>query len=179
MKRITALALALVIALSVMVVANPSDAEAASTKKVTAVTNYKKAPAIKTGTTKVTYKKKEGYVKFTASKKGTYVITFSGLATVPATKEDITYGFSDIYKKNSYGYLESVKVKTNKNKKTWSLYLTTKFCWNNFDKEDGYGASNSLYSRTATLTLKKGETIYIYNYATSAKHTLNINIKKK
>jgi thiamine pyrophosphokinase len=98
MKRFTALALALVIALSVMVVANPSDAEAASTKKVTAVTNYKKAPAIKTGTTKVTYKKSKGYVKFTAPKKGTYVITFSGLATVPVNQ--VACLFHILYQKN-------------------------------------------------------------------------------
>jgi hypothetical protein len=181
MKKLTALALALVIALSVIVVANPSDTQAASTKEVTAATNCKKAPAIKTGTTKVTYKQSKGYVKFTAPKKGTYVITFSGLATkpVPASGRDICYSYCNIGKKILGSYLDPIKVKTNKNKKTDVLWVTTKYCWNDSNKAEGYGVDNYLYSRTATLSLKKGETIYIYNYASTDKHTLNINIKKK
>lgn len=188
MKRMAALALALVMALSIVVIGNPTDASAAKTNKVTANTtdNYKKAPALKTGNNLVTVKitkssRARGLVKYTAKKKGTYVITVSGMNGYD--KPDINLGnyyIKKLKKSGSFAYLDKVKVKTNKGKTDW-LKLATKYSYNNFYKSKGQGTSNYLYKRTATISLKKGESIYIDTYCTTSKkkYTYNVNIKLK
>lgn len=185
MKRVLALMLAVVMAFLITTTAFPTETYAATKKnKVTATSNSKptkKTPALKTGDNVVTYKKSSGYVKFTASKKGTYTFTFSGLTSLEKTPDKIGYGYFTIDEKSSYGYYSPIKVKTNKGKKSEYLEVTTKYCYNKYDKKSE--TSNYLYKRTATLSLKKGETVYIYNFTSigvnSAKHSVNINVKKK
>lgn len=138
--------------------------------------NYKKIPAIKKGTTKVTMKKQYSYVKFTAPKKATYKIKFSGVK-----KTDARY---------VCGHINISKLKTNKT--TGKKYFVTKNVRTNggrsyavrlANKSDTYGEKVYRYlkSRTVTIDMKKGETIYIDGYfagGTTNKTTYTVKISQ-
>ncbi len=196
MKRIATFALAVMMVLSVVMVQSPIEANAASTKKVTANYNYKKAPALKTGTNKVTAKKK-GYnypfVKFKAPKAGTYTFAISGITSTGNTKKEIGYGNISLGVPSGYkNYMTDLKVQTNKaknaskigTKKVYasSLGICTSYCWNKYEKADyKKGKSNYVYTRYLKIKLKKGQTVYLNSYfaGTKTKYTYTVNIKRK
>ncbi len=180
MKKLACLALAFVMALSIIVVASPSDASAASVKKVTATKSYKKAPALKTGNNKVTMPKNWYYVKYKAPKKGTYVFTFTNIQSTNANKEN-GFGAINLMKWNG-NYMQYTKVKTNGGKKCDTLWICTNRNWKNGVKERFKDPTTDYtYKRTATITLKKGETIYITGCysGNKTKYNFMVNVKKK
>ena len=136
--------------------------------KVTASSNkIGKAKKVKIGTTYVTVKKssaydsKDRYLKFAAPKSGRYKITFSNIKSVPGKKKDFNCGsiaISKILYKTSKEP-SSVKIKT-KGGSTYFLYVCSKFM-NSLNKDKKIDKYSYLPSRTASISLKKGETIWI------------------
>ena len=149
----------------VMVLALPVEASAAA--KVTAVTKETKAKAVKKGKTVVTLPKATkksstySYVKFKAPATKTYKITLGNLRkSGRSSASDILAAHSSLYKNDYYG-LDRVTIKLNK-KKTDVMYICSAYSWSiskRYTKK--ITASTFLPSRTASVKLKKGETLYI------------------
>lgn len=180
-------ALTFAVAVAVMVPAAGS-VEAQAAKKVTAQKTFKKAKSVKTGTTTVTVKKRpantnynDAYVKFKAPKAGKYVFTVSSLKLKgqnPATST--TCGFFYLGKLSSSGkYIDIQKLKTAGGKTTY-MQIGTKTMYeysvrNKLKKIDQY-----LTSRSATISLKKGETVYLNIICTtSQQYTYKLKVKRK
>ena len=149
----------------VMVLALPVEASAAA--KVTAVTKETKAKAVKKGKTVVTLPKATkksstySYVKFKAPATKTYKITLGNLRKRGrSSASDILATHSSLYKNGYYG-LDRVTIKLNK-KKTDVMYICSAYSWSiskSYTKK--ITANTFLPSRTASVKLKKGETLYI------------------
>ncbi len=181
MKKLACLALAFVMAMSIIVVVSPSDTSAARVNKVTANKNYKKAPALKTGNNKVTVRSNWDYVKFKAPKKGTYVFTFTDIQSTDTRKED---GYGSICFGKPYGnyIIDYINVKTNGGNEIVYLNMCTIRRWRTTCKKQYKDpTSDYTYKRTATITLKKGETVYLSSsfYGKKPKFNYMVNIKKK
>ncbi|SNU05036.1 hypothetical protein SAMN06297422_102149 [Lachnospiraceae bacterium] len=136
----------------------------AKTKKVTTSVlekKFNKAPAVKKGTTKVTMKKQHSYVKFTAPATKTYKITFSNVYD-PADSSKKINGYFTVRKLNYGKYVWAEKVKTYGGKTTSIQVANSAFLAN----WTAYGDKVNHYktSRTATIKLKKGETIWMEGY---------------
>ena len=180
-KKITALLLMLVMAVTVFSVST-IDSQAASTKKVTANYNPKKAKALKVGNNKVTSPKtykKDGigsrytYVKFVAPKDGTYKLTMSNIAC-----NDSSSALCNFYICDKPPYYSSIYVKTNYGKAT-CLFMATKASYNAFHKNEKNTTNKYLAKRYGQLKLVKGQTVYIKLYCTNVtKLTYNVNVKK-
>lgn len=180
--RRIALALSFALALTLLTPAVAPTTVSAATRKVTGNTNYKKAPAVKVGTTKVTCKKQDTYVKFTAPKAATYQISIYNITTLNKPSSYTDYNLANFYirQKNSSGsYLSSMKVKTQGGKTDW-LRMATPTSYERFYKGTKVKVSTYLQKRTVTLKLKKGQVIYVNNnYFTGGKSTYYLQIKKK
>lgn len=130
--------------------------------------NYKKIPEVKKGKTIVTMKKQDSYVKFTAKKTAKYNIKISNVKKPNAS---LVNGYISFYKlkttSSGYKYFDRQKVKTYGGK-TYSLELANKNFlkgWKNSGKKIYYYKSD----RTATIKLKKGESIYFGGYFAGGK----------
>lgn len=155
----------------------PSTAQAAtSNKKVTKCNSFetatvnKKATKVTRGTTRLTYKAARGYVKFTAPASKTYKLTLSKLSN-----SSMPYGFCGwawICKSNNYGRLAYQTVKTNGGK-AFTLWVgSTKFT----DKKATKTINRCIRTRSARISLNKGETIYIlFSSYKNSKLTLKIS----
>lgn len=137
------------------------DAKTKTVKTSTQRAKYKNAPAVKTGTTKVKFKKNSSFVKFTAKKTKTYKITFSKAYDTKDSSRSINGGIH-VYKEvgnDSSKYLQSQKLKTYGGKADYFQIANSKFLsnWKNYGKKAFYYKS----SRTVTIKLNAGETIYI------------------
>ncbi|MBR1691685.1 MAG: hypothetical protein IJ711_02800 [Lachnospiraceae bacterium] len=174
-RRLTTALLCSMLAAALVFTVTPISAQAAA-KKVTASTNYKKAPKLKVGTNKVTAKKNSAYVKFTAAKAGTYTFTMSDVATIPAKKPDHNLGHFTIRKDTGY-YLSAQKVSTNGGKETY-LEMATKDSYNDYYKGQKVKKNSYLASRYGKLKLKKGETVYIQYFHTGGKCSYTMKVKK-
>ena len=161
------MALALVLCVAAFVPATASVQAEAKTKKVTANKNYKKAPALKLGTTYKVNSRNNMLVKFTAPKTGTYKVTISNIATYPKVKGRADHNLGNLYirKPSSYGsYLMSQTVKTQGGRCSY-LSTATKDSYNDFYKGRKVTTDTYLASRYGKIKLKKGETIYMdYSY---------------
>lgn len=182
-KKLSVLAAALVVALGMVCTVAPTTGQAASTKKVTAAKTYQKAPSLKTGNNTVSSANSspQRIVKYTAKSKGTYVFTFSKFKSVPTKSKDINLGFvsvNKLVKSGSSKGLNVLKVQTNKGKTSY-LNVATSYSYNHFYKNKGSGVDNYLYSRKATVSMKKGQTLYFKTFFTGGKHSYSVNIKKK
>lgn len=182
--------LGLVVALALSVFTPSAAIEAQAAKKVTANYNYKKAPAIKTGTTTVTAKKYNGsnnksktktaipWVKFTAPKAGTYQFTISDLTVKGKSNTTVVSAVGMWTGVNTWSgstYPQSyLKVKT-KGGKTSTLWLCSK---NAYLSSGKVSTATSLPSRTATVKLKKGQVVYI-SFNQSYNVTYKVKVKKK
>lgn len=181
-------AITFALAVSVLALgANPVEANAA-TKKVTGHANYKKAPKVKVNKTyKVTSKNKNGtFVKFTAPKAGKYQIQIYNMNSLGATAAETDLNLANFYIRkaptSAYStFLPILKVKT-EGGKTDCLRMATPDSYNNHYKDEKVTTATYLQKRTATLSLKKGETIYVnMSYFTGTKNrcTYNLKIKRK
>ncbi len=178
---IKGLAMALTCALAITAFTpaiSPVTAEAA-TRKVTASKSWKKAKTVKTGTTIVTSNNKSGkrYIKFKAPKAGKYVFTVYDIKS--SGKNEIGYGHIG-FKTISNNYLFGKNVKTKGGKDAY-LRLATKYSYNRFEKGQKVTTHSYLYKRTGTVTLKKGQTIYLESFfsGNKTKYTYKLNIKRK
>lgn len=174
------MALALVLCVAAFVPATASVQAEAKTKNVTSNKNYKKAPALKLGTTyKVTEKVNHSMVKFTAPKNGTYKVTISNIASYPKVKSGEDHDLGNLYiRKMEYGkYLYSQTVKTQGGKYS-CLFTATKDSYNRFYKGQKVTTGTYLASRYGKISLKKGETIYMDYFYTGGKCTYTMKITK-
>lgn len=170
MKKITRIAaglLALTLAFSIAAPAATVDVSAV--RKVTAKSdNYKKAPKIKKGVTKVTIKNTSfPYVKFTAPKTKTYTLTFYKINAVTKAdrKRNSVNGFLQIGKlEGMYSpYVSTQTVRTNYGK-TGYLRLCSKSFYKSWYRIDGTKKKKPdsyLMKRFAKVKIQKGESIYI------------------
>lgn len=178
--------LSLVMALVLTILAPTASMEVQAARKVTTNYNYKKAPAVKTGTTIVTarpykaanYKKKNlaavGFVKFKAPKAGTYQFTISKIAEKGKPANYATGAVIFMTGEGSYIYPSKyIKVKTNGGKTT-TLYLHSR----DYAKNQKITTSTFLTSRTATVKLSKGQVVYL-DFNNNKTNTCTLKIKKK
>lgn len=158
-----------------------AEAKTIKTKKVTAYktpvsTARRQAKTVKKGTTTIIFK--DGFVKFTAPKKKNYTFTFSGLSTpAPVDKQEAGIGFykSDLKKERKvitpYGATKIVFVSSTAIGDEMQAELGTRY----------YVGTKSIESDviSATMKLKKGQTIYIRmtGSTTSLPYSLVLNIK--
>lgn len=177
-------ALTFAVAVAVMIPAAGS-VEAQAATKVTAQANWKKAPTVKINKTyKVTSKNINGtYVKFKAPKAGKYVVTIYNMNSLGAKASDVDHNLANFYikKKTSSNYLSWIDVKT-QGGKTYLLHMATPDSYNDYYKGTKVTLDTYLNKRTATLTLKKGEIIYVnmsYFTGNKCRCTYNLKIKRK
>ena len=165
-KKIISLLLAILIFTSVMF-SDALSTEAATKKNKTVKShvqmsfwnqNYKKAPAIKTGTTEVRLFKYNAMFKFTAPTTKTYKFTFSNLAFIGNEKKLISAEIRS-YKPNGNNKTENtmkyVKLKS-QGKKTSEIKINS----NLVILPDSPPSAKIIKSNSGTIKLKKGETIY-------------------
>lgn len=182
--------LGLVMALVLTTLVPTTSMEVQAAKNVTTNYNYKKAPAVKVGTTTVTakpyksanYKKKNvtavGFVKFTVPKAGTYQFTVSKVAikgdSTSYANGAVTFytgvgSSSSVYPKS---YLK-VKTQGGKTSTLWVCSSTSSYY-----TPSKVTAATFLTSRTATVKLKKGQVVYI-DFNNGKTNTYSLTIKKK
>ncbi|MBP3234827.1 MAG: hypothetical protein J6M65_10440 [Eubacterium sp.] len=135
------------------------DAKTKTVKTSTQRAKYKNAPAVKTGTTKVKFKKNSSFVKFTAKKTKTYKITFSKAYDTKDSSSSVNGGFHISKEKGNQSYLENQTLKTYGGKTAHFQIANKRFLkyWKNSGKKSAYYKT----SRTVTIKLNAGETIYI------------------
>lgn len=173
------IALTFAVAVAVMVPATNS-IEAQAAKKVTANKKQTKAPKVKVGTTKVNIKLKaytQAYVKFSAPKTGKYTFTFSNLKG----KEDFTLGYFGIQKQRNGSYFYE-KLSTKYGKATLPFFaskhaMNTPTIKTNNKKQKK--AMRYYATNTATMSLQKGETVWIMMTVSSKPSSYTLKIKKK
>ncbi|MDO4401108.1 MAG: hypothetical protein Q4D27_09210 [Coriobacteriia bacterium] len=177
-RRVTpAKVLAVLVALLVALAFVPGNAYAASkTVKTqgfttTAKVVNKKATTVKAGTTKLTYKSGQGYIKFKATKTKVYSFTFSN---VKGKGTNNVYASFYRISKYSKKYIEGLTVKT-KGGKDETLWLSA----------NGYKFTGDYYTaldkpiatRTGKVKLTKGQMVYIYLNGGGGKTTATLKIK--
>ena len=157
--------------LALMVLASlcavPRTVQAAKAKDITAKTEkkYKKAPKLKKGRLyRVIQSKNNRVVRFVAPEKGTYVITAAGLRSIgngKKKKTDTGYGWLYVSRGSAAGLIPR-KIATEGGKGT-SLCLITYAGYQKLPEaaRSKLTAGSWLKKRTATLNLKKKETVYL------------------
>ena len=129
----------------------------------------KSAAKVKVGTTNLTVKMGEGYLKFTAPATRTYKFSFSKV-TGKYTNE----GYVQFYKKDPSDSTSVVTFDVStKGGKTDTLH----FSINGVEHQGGSLKDRPLPSRTGKVKLKKGQVIYMYYQATPAHSTAKLVIK--
>lgn len=182
------IAVSFALALAVMLPVTGS-VEVQAAKKVTAGATEKKAKAVRVGTTLVTAKKcskddmHHAYLRFKAPKAGSYVFTLSDFKTKgKETSKDVEIGYFALLTKDASGYMpETVKTEGGKTERI-------NICTDAATKDDYFKSVNKeakkinryMPKRTATIKLKKGETVWIYvSYTNYRQFSYKLNIKKK
>ena len=141
-----------------------------NTKFTTSVSKAeKRAARVRTGTTDLTVKKGAGYLKFTAPSAGKYSFTFSDVKGRDSSNAYVSFYSKD---KNFPKYLSGVKVST-KGGKSQTLWLAAN--GQTFSYSDLL--SRPIAKRTGKITLKKGQTVYLYFSGSQVKHTARLVIK--
>ncbi len=155
----------------------------AQAKKVRTVTTkavkWQKAPAVRSGKTKVRIKKSNAYIKFTAKKAKTYRFTFSSVQ--PTRKSVGTCGYVAFWiGRNQYTDAPGlVNVKT-KGGKTSFLKLANSHFLRYFSQSSIPKVNRYYTSRTGSLALAKGETVYLSAFfagVTNSNISYNLTIK--
>ena len=170
--KVLAVLMALVVALAFI----PSAAYAVSSKTVkkagfTTTTKVieKKATKVKKGTTNLTFKKGQGYVKFTATKTKTYRFTFSNVTSGSGSSAFVEVQRPEA-RSPQYSYMTKVRTKGGK---TTTLWLSQ----NGYKYTSGKLLYRNLPSRTATIKLKKGQKVYFYFYSSTGKTKAKLKIR--
>lgn len=145
----------------VMMFSIPIEASAA---KVTAAKNWHKAKTVKKGKTSVTVPKMDisssGYVKFKAPATKTYKFTINNVRKYgKKSSQGIEHNWISFGTKGRYDYLNSVAIKQN-GKKTYTLWVCSQMSWS-IGRTSKITSSTSLPSRSVSIRMKKGQTIYI------------------
>lgn len=154
----------------------------AATKTVTASTSKstKKIPSVTKGTTKVTVKDgKASYFKFKATRAGTYTFTISGLSG-SSEKNDRINGCMAVGSSPASLFEKEYRTEGGK---TTVYNLCSKAFYSSYYKYASLGEKVNRYltSRTITIKMEKGQTLYFYNYflASSSKIRYTLKIKMK
>ena len=133
----------------------------------------KSATKVKKGTTKLVIKKGQGYIKFVAPKTKKYSFTFSNVTT----KKRNNNGFVSFQKPDAdspeYSFHYKVKTKGGKTETLWLSVNGNKFS----KKSHPQLIDRPIASRTGTVSLKKGEVIYMYLYFSTGSHNAKLVIK--
>ena len=134
-------------------------------------TANKKSATVKKGTTTLTYKKGEGYIKFVAPKTKKYTFTFSDYKLKGTTCGHIGIMMKDKDFPTSVTFTEA----STKGGKSDTLWM----CSAGFpETKTGKTVDRYLHKRLATIKLKKGEVIYFYFYSVAKqKTTMKLVIK--
>ena len=189
-KKVVVILICVAMVLSLFV---PMVAQAGSVKELKKITYTapvktikKKATKVKKGVTNIIAK--EGWVCFKAPKKGTYTFEVSDIGS-----RVIVYSnsFSGDYQDLNWGFMSFLEVKGTRNNftklrkvrteygKTPTLNLATKD-WCNKELKDNNENPNMLYRnlirRSATIKLKKKETIYCYFWFLEPNTSCNLTI---
>jgi len=129
----------------------------------------KNAVAVSTGTTNLTVRMGEGYLKFTAPRTKMYKFTFSKV-----TGKYTMDGYVQFYKqdRSDSRRVETFDVSTSGGK-TDTLFLAI----NGVKHQGGKLKDRPLQKRTGKVKLKKGQVIYMYYQATPAHSTAKLVIK--
>lgn len=178
-KRITAVLIALVVAMAVL--PQTSYARTVKAANISVGTKmsvfHKKVKSLKTGITTIKYNTSNGYLKFKATKSKTYKVTFSALKE--STDVPVMVGCFEKLKNGNTLY--PMNVKTNEGKRKYLPITTSKI--EKLAKQKGVKTFESngvkykyLSKRNVSLTLKKGQTIY-FNVSGTGTGTFKINIK--
>lgn len=131
---------------------------------------HKKAATVKKGTTKLTFKKGMGYIKFKAPKTKTYSFKFSNVKS----KKFSSCTYVSLYTPSSFkSKILAVKKMKTKGGKYNTLWLAA-----NGYKHSGKLLYRPLASRTGTVKLKAGQWVYFYlGNESGGKTTLTLKIK--
>jgi len=127
----------------------------------------KRASKVRTGTTDLTIRKGAGYMKFTAPKSGKYSFAFSKVKGKDSSNAYVSFCRKDT---DFPKYTKYAKVAT-RGGKTSTLWLSVNgavFSYENL-------LSRPLASRTARITMKKGQTLYMHFSGSAAKHTARLD----
>lgn len=163
MKRIKKLLCAVVFMLAACIlISEPSQLTAKAATSVTANTSWKKAPALKkTGAYVTTAKKDDTYIRFIAPSAGVYKFTISNLRGYKKSSK-ASYGAAVmlVYKpvKRSNTTTLSRQSFSTAGGKTNALYLSTSAI---YEKPKKTKTSDFLLSRSFSMRLKKGQSLYI------------------
>ena len=167
-KKLVSFILAVAI-IAAAFLAVPSKVEAATTQVKTGVTmsNYKKAWAVKLGTSKVILcKNSSGMTKFVAPSTGTYVFKISNVSA-PGKKLN---GFVSFYTAGSY--LKDLKGRTQGGTEDTLRVANSAFLssWNknNNYQKDTPANERYLSYRTMKVKLTKGQKVYMYGFFAGA-----------
>jgi len=179
-KKLGLFSLCLMAMLTVFML-RPAQADAAVTKvkKQSFTTSpsvaNKKATKIKKGKTYTLQFSPEGFVKFTAPKTKTYKFTFSNLKSVGKSGSDINHSYITFYM-NKYGTsLSGVTSVKTKGGTTSTLWVCTKYSYS-LSRVSTVRTGTSLPTRTGSVKLAKGQTIYLYFHS---QYTSRVNLKVK
>ena len=137
----------------------------------------KKGLTVKKG--KTVLKVSQGYVKFTAPASGKYTFTFAGLKQLSSKGYEV--GHTSFMKKSPYSdtSITTLMIKT-KGGKTSAMDLCTKAFHNKNNKGKKITTSTYIPSRSTTLSLKKGEKVFIYMYfGSQVRDQITLTIKRK
>lgn len=169
--KVLAILIALAVAMTVALAPAPAYAASktvGSAKFTTATkTINKKAATVKKGTTKLTFKKGHGFLKFKATATKKYKFTFSGLKGTSNAFAEPMLTSKDSPK---YTFIENIATKGGKCDALWISGDGAKFDY-------GDMKSRPIATRTGTIKLKKGTFFYFYFSAGSGKATVNLKIK--
>lgn len=179
-RKIVTNILAMIVATLALILCSPI---MTSAKTVKTTQYYKKAPKVGLGKTHVmlkvnTQKDNEGFFKFKAPKTGLYKFTFSNYHSNGKLTEgkDIQFGGVEFYKYDKkQKQISSFRVKIGKYY-DYFLYVCTKELVEKYPNDGGLFCS--LPKRDTTIKIKKGQTIYIGTYFSTAKSTFDVNINK-
>lgn len=155
----------------------------AGTKKVTASKKIKNSTKVKSGSTIVKSKqfRKHAYISFTAPKAGTYTFTFSDISVSDGNyNRALGHYYLKTAIKSSYSnrvYYDNVKAKTEGGTNTVFQFATKNY--DNRYISSGSKKNRYLKTRSATVKLNKGQTIYLDTYITSDKGQYKLKIKRK
>lgn len=165
MKKLMKRSIALLMMLAMILAATSTTFAATSTKTVkkrsfstSTSAIEKKATKVKKGTTKLNVKYGEGYIKFVAPKTKTYKFTFSNCTS----KERNNNGYITFMRPDAdspkYTFSTEVKTYGGKDSTLWLSVNGFKFSKSSYGDDLG----RPIASRTGTIKLKKGATVYMY-----------------
>lgn len=181
LKKFAIVGLAAAMAVSAVSPLGTVTAQAKKTRKVTTrATKPENAPAVRAGKTRVYIRKSNSYIKFTAKTSKTYRFTFSSI-TPPTRKNVSICGHTSFWiDRSDYSDVPNlIEVKT-KGGKTEFLELSNRKFLRHYNQSKIEKVNRYYTSRTGSLYLNEGETVYICSFFAGVKNgrvLYNLTIK--